>query len=277
MSLFKRLLKEKHLLLVLSISLISILTIQAVPAKAVYGGINLGTPVAAGLNAGYLYAEVDSNISSYGHHGTDWIATNLPVKSAYNGKVITVADLGNTSYGKYIIIESDHPDYPGTKFYHLFAHLSRQDVSQNQTVTKGQQIGVSGNTGGVGYHLHFEIRMGSNSWYAQRNPEGLLARSTSDGYGGILGRVKTSSEAWVRRCRISGAMKPTDYNYGATYTYALMANANPFPDESAYGINYYIGRASTGTVTLSYNNGAKTQVVTIQPNTDYLVSTVYLP
>gem|GEM_PF-4264943 len=62
---FKRLLKEKHLLLVLSICLISILTIQAVPAKAVYGGINLGTPVAAGLNAGYLYAEVDSNISSY--------------------------------------------------------------------------------------------------------------------------------------------------------------------------------------------------------------------
>ena len=144
------------------------------------------------------------------------------------------------------------------------------------TVTKGQQIGVSGNTGGVGYHCILK-----SEWEAivgmPKKSEGLLARSASDGYGGVYGRVKTSSDAWVRRCRISGASKPTDYNYGATYTYALMANGNPFPDESAYGINYYIGRASTGRVTLSYNNGAKTQVVTIRPNTDFLVSTVYLP
>ena len=193
MSLFKRLLMEKHLLLVLSICLISILTIKTVPAKAVYGGINLETPVAAGLNAGYLYAEVDSSISNYGHHGTDWRATLLPVKAAYNGKVITVTDLGNTSYGKYIIIESDHPDYPGTKFYHLYAHLSRQDVSQGQTVTKGQQIGVSGNTEALDTICILK-QNGKQYWYAQRNPEGLLLEYVRWLWW-RYGRVKTSSDA----------------------------------------------------------------------------------
>jgi len=273
--------KEKRILII-TISMILLVLIGVNPVYAVYGGINLSNPLdTTVLNAGYLYAEVDSTISSYGHQGVDFRAQSpVPVYAAYGGRVITVADKGNTSYGKYIIIESDHPQYPGTKFYQLYAHLSRQDVAVTNPLTvvqAGQQIGLSGNTGGVGYHLHFEIRMGTNSWYSQRNPEGLMARSTSDNYGGILGEVRTSSGSWARKIRVSGAQKPTDYNYGASYTYYLMANGNPFPDESAYGINYYIGRASTGTKTLSYNNGARTQIVTIYANSDYKVSTITLP
>lgn len=119
--------------------------------------------------------------------------------------------------------------------------------------------------------------MGSNSWYNQRNPEGLLKRSAADGYGAVRGKVLTSSNAWARGIRISGAPKGTDINYGASYSYYLMENGNAFPDEAAYGINYYIARARTVTVTLSYNNGARTQTVNILANTDIGANAVNLP
>ncbi len=250
------------------------------PALAVYGGINLATPVSAPVNAGYLYAEKLTSSSTYGHHGIDFsAASGSNVYAAYTGRVVTKADLGGSSYGKYIIIESDHPDYTGVKFYHLYAHLSDySQVSLNQEVNKGNQIAKSGSSGGVtGPHLHFEIRMGSNSWYSQRNPEGILSRSTSDGYGGVLGEVRTSGGSWARYKRISGATKGTDVNYGASYSYFVMANGNAFPDETAYGINYYIARSNTGNVTLSYDYGARTQNATIYANTDYKVNTINLP
>ncbi|CAN5330149.1 hypothetical protein BH11PSE11_BH11PSE11_27090 [soil metagenome] len=70
------------------------------------------------------------------------------------GKVVTVADLGSTSYGRYIVI--DHGS--GWKTYH--AHLSSFSVSVGQNVVQGQRIGAVGSTGGsTGPHLHYEQRL----------------------------------------------------------------------------------------------------------------------
>jgi len=245
-----------------------------------YGQIDMPSPVSSPVNAGYLYGEKLSSSSTSGHMGLDFAAsTGTPVYATYGGKVYRKRDLGNSSYGKYYVIESTHPLYPGTKFYHIYAHLSYQNpnISEGSNITQGTYLGDTGSSGNAtGPHLHYEIRMGSYDYYAQRNPEGLLSRSTSNGYGALRGRVNLSNNNWARAIRISGASKP-DVNYGASYSYFVMDNSNPFPDESAYGINYYIARAYTGNIMLNYNNGARTLNATVSSNTDTLLSTVTLP
>ncbi|WP_404353096.1 peptidoglycan DD-metalloendopeptidase family protein [Phycicoccus jejuensis] len=70
------------------------------------------------------------------------------------GTVTTVANLGNTSYGRYVVIS--HAG--GYKTY--YAHLSSQDVSVGQSVTAKTMIGRVGSTGGsTGPHLHYEQRL----------------------------------------------------------------------------------------------------------------------
>lgn len=243
-----------------------------------YGQINMPSPVSSPVNAGYLYGEKLYSSSTYGHMGLDFsAASGTNVYSTYAGTVIAKKNL-TYSYGNYIIIESNHPSYPGTKFYHLYAHLSdNSQVWVGKAVNQGELIGLSGSSGNAtGPHLHYEIRMSSNNYYNQRNPEGLLARSTLNNYGGVYGEVRTANGNWARAIRVSGATKP-DLNYGASYTYYVMDNGSAFPDENAYGINYYIARANTGSITLNYNNGARTQPVTIYANTDYKVNNIYLP
>lgn len=47
----------------------------------------------------------------------------------------------------------------GTSNYHYFGHLSSHCVKIRQNITKGQKIGVEGNTGrSTGSHLHWCIR-----------------------------------------------------------------------------------------------------------------------
>ena len=59
--------------------------------------------------------------------------------------------------------------------YTLYAHLARATVSQGQSVTVGQQIGVIGSTGhSTGPHLHFEVRIGGNSTSNRVDPEAYL-------------------------------------------------------------------------------------------------------
>lgn len=94
------------------------------------------------------------------HNGIDLRAPEgTPVYAAENGTVMNVHQwngirtVGDTnSYGN--MIKLGHSGEMDT----LYAHMSRLLVVQGQQVTKGQQIGVAGNTGnGFGSHLHFEV------------------------------------------------------------------------------------------------------------------------
>ncbi|MFC3999499.1 M23 family metallopeptidase [Nocardiopsis sediminis] len=80
-------------------------------------------------------------------------ALNQRVRSSASGTVTTVRDLGNTSYGKYIIVSH------GSGITTLYAHLNSFNVSVGQSVSTGTVIGRVGSTGGsTGPHLHYEQR-----------------------------------------------------------------------------------------------------------------------
>ncbi|MGH8051427.1 MAG: M23 family metallopeptidase, partial [Arenimonas sp.] len=73
------------------------------------------------------------------------------------GTVSVRRDLGDTSYGRYLVI--DH----GNDYNTLYAHLSAFDVSIGQSVRKGQRIGYVGSTGTSSPHLHYEQRIGGTA------------------------------------------------------------------------------------------------------------------
>lgn len=90
------------------------------------------------------------------HYGTDLkVYIGDTIRAAFSGKVRVVQDQGRRKgYGKYVIIR--HPNGLET----IYGHMSKQLVSEDQTVKAGEPIGLGGNTGrSTGPHLHFETRL----------------------------------------------------------------------------------------------------------------------
>ncbi|MFJ8041597.1 peptidoglycan DD-metalloendopeptidase family protein [Kitasatospora sp. NPDC096147] len=111
-------------------------------------------PVSGGTSTAY-HASGSSWSSGY-HTGVDFRAsTGTSVKAVTSGTVVKAGNGG--AYGNEVVIR--HADGK----YSEYAHLSSIGVSAGQTVSAGQQIGLSGATGNVtGPHLHFEIRTGAS-------------------------------------------------------------------------------------------------------------------
>ncbi|GAB4574086.1 MAG: hypothetical protein Kow0077_18870 [Anaerolineae bacterium] len=134
------------------------------------------------------------------HHGIDMPnPIGESVRAAGSGTVIWASDgfrverpdgtITETtySYGNTVVIQHDF-GYRGQPIYTLYAHLSAILVTRGQRVETGDIIGLVGDTGIVtGSHVHFEVRVGQNSWYSVRNP--LLWMVPYVGHGVIAGRV----------------------------------------------------------------------------------------
>lgn len=87
------------------------------------------------------------------HNGIDVDADmGDPIKTADDGVISGVGNLGKYSYGKWITV--NHLNGLTT----LYAHLSAQSVAVGQTVKAGDIIGYAGSTGySTGAHLHFTL------------------------------------------------------------------------------------------------------------------------
>lgn len=93
--------------------------------------------------------------SSY-HKGVDWATPVGTTVMASSGGTVAKAGWGS-GYGYVVYI--NHPDGRQTRY----GHLSKVLVSAGQSVSQGQKIAVSGNTGvSTGPHLHFEILIGGS-------------------------------------------------------------------------------------------------------------------
>ena len=73
-------------------------------------------------------------------------------------------------YGNLVIISHDIPEV-GQPLYTLYGHLSQVSVEVGQRVEEGEKVGEVGATGvAIGSHLHFEVRLGENTYENTRNP-----------------------------------------------------------------------------------------------------------
>ncbi|MGW6645594.1 M23 family metallopeptidase [Streptomyces iakyrus] len=106
----------------------------------------------AGATVGTPYRMSGSMWSSGYHTGVDFVVpTGTSLKAVGAGTVVSAGWGG--AYGNQVVIKLNDGHYA------QYAHLSQLSVSAGQTVTAGQQVGLSGATGNVtGPHLHFEIR-----------------------------------------------------------------------------------------------------------------------
>ncbi|MBX9392586.1 LysM peptidoglycan-binding domain-containing M23 family metallopeptidase [Streptomyces sp. TRM72054] len=109
-----------------------------------------------GAAVGTAYRVAGSMWSSGYHTGVDFAApSGTPLKAVGAGTVVSAGWAG--AYGNQVVIKL------ADGYYAQYAHLSALSVSSGQSVSAGQQIGLSGSTGNsTGPHLHFEIRTTPN-------------------------------------------------------------------------------------------------------------------
>lgn len=103
------------------------------------------------------------------HTGQDYpVGVGKSVLSVGNGRVMLVANQFYSGNAVYI----DHGNGLITEYFHLKSYT----VKSNQTVTKGQKIGLIGETGrATGPHLHFGVR-----WHGACINPGYLLIDPSD-------------------------------------------------------------------------------------------------
>lgn len=133
------------------------------------------------------------------HTGVDIPAPfGTPVLSAGPGKVIWVGyglfaqkEDPSDPYGLAIAIRHDF-GYEGEALFTVYGHLSKANVAKGQHVEGGEIIGEVGDSGKTsGVHLHFEVRVGRNTFSGSRNPELWLA--PPQGWGVLAARIMATN------------------------------------------------------------------------------------
>jgi hypothetical protein len=116
------------------------------------------------------------------------------------GTVVTVRNLGDTSYGRYVVV--DH----GGGWTTYYAHLRDQSVSVGQHVSRGTTLGHVGSTGNsTGPHLHYEQRSGGTTVKVRFDGVQALYWGTRSYTshnacgGGVTGTVHTSGPSLTVR------------------------------------------------------------------------------
>jgi hypothetical protein len=115
-----------------------------------------------GFSSGYAITPGGRDYLYYdGHNGWDLALYYENIMASADGVVrIAGIDSVNPCFGTNIVI--DHPNGFSTRY----AHLSKLYVAVGASVTRGQVIGQSGNTGcSTGAHLHFGVYI-TSSWTA---------------------------------------------------------------------------------------------------------------
>ncbi len=110
------------------------------------------SPVAGLLTSRFGYRQDPFTGERHLHSGVDISAPpGTPVRATASGVVVATSQGG--PLGRSVTLAH------GFGFSTLYAHLARIQVTVGQRISRGQVIGLLGNSGrSTGYHLHYEVR-----------------------------------------------------------------------------------------------------------------------
>ncbi|MFH1446898.1 MAG: M23 family metallopeptidase [Chloroflexota bacterium] len=185
----------------------------------------------------YPYGSTASGIYEP-HHGVEFNnAYGTSVLAASDGVVVVAGeDLKikyadyNNFYGNLIVIEHGLSGYTEPVFT-LYGHLSEIEVTEGQWVKAGEPIGAVGVAGAaIGSHLHFEVRLGVNSYDQTYNPALWLPpkQSTNAEVLGMLAGliVNQEGEAQLNRQLTLEALEKNDEGRKLRYYFETYASAD---------------------------------------------------
>jgi murein DD-endopeptidase MepM/ murein hydrolase activator NlpD len=195
------------------------------------------------------------------HTGVDIDAPEgTPILAAGSGTIVW-ADWGllrespgdrSDPYGQAVVIRMDF-GYHGQQLYSVYAHMSKILAIVGQHVNTGEVIGLVGHTGHVtGPHVHFEIRLGEDSFYYTYNPE--LWMAPPEGWGVLVGRITDTNNATLQQLdvyvknTISGETRMVK-TYGP----------GPVNHDPVYDENMAIGDLPAGLYKITFNYKGKDQ------------------
>ncbi|MBI3162887.1 MAG: M23 family metallopeptidase [Chloroflexi bacterium] len=137
----------------------------------------------------------------------------------------------NDPYGLAVAIRHDF-GYNGQQLYTVYAHMHEVIAVVGQHVETGEIIGLVGATGAVtGSHVHFEVRLGDNSFHDTLNPELWIA--PPQGWGVLVGRVMDEKKDTMRHKEVYVISEATQRSYLVrTYGSGGAANAAPYYNEN---------------------------------------------
>lgn len=137
----------------------------------------------------------------------------------------------NDDYGEAVVIRMDF-GYEDQQLYTVYAHMSRIIAVVGEHVNTGDVIGQVGATGHVtGPHVHFEVRLGYDSFYDTYNPE--LWMAPPQGWGVLVGNISDYTGMTLQQLEVHVTNTVTNNSLMVkTYGPGSVINHDPYYDEN---------------------------------------------
>jgi murein DD-endopeptidase MepM/ murein hydrolase activator NlpD len=195
---------------------------------------NVNWPLAEYRYGGVFFAPniVHTGVDIDAEEGTPILATGPgTVVSADWGLFSQVPGNITDPYGMAVVLRHDF-GYKGQALYTVYAHMSEIIAVVGQHVETGDVLGLVGDTGATtGPHLHFEIRLGDNTFYKTYNPE--LWMAPPQGWGVLVGRLTDDKDNLLFQFPVDVRPMPSEVPLRKVITYAEgAANSDDFYQEN---------------------------------------------
>lgn len=177
--------------------------------------------------------------------------------------------LEDDPYGIAVVVKHDF-GYQNQPLYTLYAHMVAENVFVGQEVQMGEVLGWVGSTGNsTGPHVHFEVRVGKNDYYATRNPELWIAPYAE--WGVLAGQLINLNGAYIPSTLINiynerGEFVSAIYSYGPRVAHPDDEWRENFATADLPAGNYYLEAQIRAADNTTETVGGRVAVVAGQTN-----------